>query len=104
MGIFENVLQHARKIYGLKNRSDLNSFFHPLSDVGNASKIFGLYIRLDLLDCTTMLSELDGIYPMAFYSGPEGVRVKVSPRSVFFSYYCVLNFLNFARLQSLNSD
>ena len=26
-----------------------------------------------------MLSELDGIYPMTFYSGPEGVRVKVSP-------------------------
>ena len=50
-----------------------------------------------------MLSELDGIYPMAFYSGPEGVRVKVSPL-FFFSYYCVLNFLNFARLQSLNSE
>ena len=38
-----------------------------------------------------------------FYSGPEGARVKVLP-PFFLIISCVLNFLNFARLQSLNSD
>ena len=35
-----------------------------------------------------------------FYSGPEGARVKVSPLLFFLIISCVLDFLNFARLQS----